>query len=80
MQSKLMLVIWLTLLLHMLFGVGKADISTAVQGNLTPAPSSGPGLGCHRRLYTYRIRQIDDNGNYWMVQWREVGGWEGGAL
>lgn len=57
--------IWSTVLLHMLFGVSKGEISTAVQAN--PTPTSSSGLGCHRRLYTYRIRQFDDNGNFKMA-------------
>lgn len=42
-------------------GFGEANISTAVQGALVQPPSP-TALGCHKRLYTYRITQADENG------------------
>lgn len=45
----------------MILGFGEADISTAVQGAMVQ-PAAPLTLGCHKRLYTYRITQSDDNG------------------
>lgn len=56
-QPRFFLVIWITVTL----GFGEANISTAVQGALVQQPSPTI-LGCHKRLYTYRITQADDNG------------------
>lgn len=60
-HSRIFSIIWLTLTINLLLGFGEADISTAVQGALAQ-PSSPLTLGCHRRLYTYRITQADENG------------------
>lgn len=60
-QPRILLMIWLTVIFNLLLGFGEADISTAVQGALVQ-PSSPLTLGCHRRLYTYRITQEDENG------------------
>lgn len=60
-QPRIFLIIWLTIVFNLLLGFGKADISTAVQGALVQ-PSSPLTLGCHKRLYTYRITQADENG------------------
>lgn len=62
----MMLLIWSMLLLQLFVGFDAVDISTAVQGQLTPA-SSPLGLGCHKRLYTYRIRQFDEEGEIWGI-------------
>lgn len=56
-QPRFFFVIWITVLL----GFGEANISTAVQGALVQPPSP-TALGCHKRLYTYRITQADENG------------------
>lgn len=57
-QPRVFLIIWITVT----WGFGEANISTAVQGALVQ-PQSPTALGCHKRLYTYRITQADENGN-----------------
>lgn len=61
-QSRVHVIIWSTLFFNLLFcGLGIADSSTIISAG--PNPSIAPTeLGCHKRLYTYRITQADTNG------------------
>ncbi|XP_031630340.1 thyrostimulin beta-5 subunit [Contarinia nasturtii] len=70
-QPRIFLIIWLSVTFNMILGFGEADISTAVQGAMVQS-ASPPTLGCHRRLYTYRITQADKNGR---KCWDDVSVW-----
>lgn len=61
-QSRVQLpLLWFILFSNLFFGFGEADVSTIV--NAASNPSTAPtSLGCHKRLYTYRITQSDSNG------------------
>lgn len=48
----------------MVFGYGVCDLSASDVSLQSTLGLSAPsvGLGCHRRLYTYRITQADEDG------------------
>lgn len=60
-QPRIFSVILLTITFNIILGFGEPDISTAVQGAMVQSSSTST-LGCHKRLYSYRITQADENG------------------
>lgn len=54
--SCIFLIVALLITIDLLLDVATAEIPPVVQG------LHNPPLGCHMRLYTYRITQADENG------------------